>query len=85
VRRRPTASVNLVTVHDGFTRRDLVSYNDKHNEANGEANQDGTAELSPVRRFLRADGDGPVSTRRPAREGVGAITAIRGIAAPPGN
>ena len=34
--RRPTASVNLITVHDGFTLRDLVSYDDKHNEANGE-------------------------------------------------
>ena len=41
-RRRPTASVNLITVHDGFTLRDLVSYNDKHNEANGESNRDGT-------------------------------------------
>jgi glycogen operon protein len=41
-RRRPTASVNLITVHDGFTVRDLVSYNDKHNEANGEDNRDGT-------------------------------------------
>jgi isoamylase len=41
-RRRPTASVNLFTVHDGFTLRDLVSYNDKHNEANGENNRDGT-------------------------------------------
>jgi glycogen operon protein len=41
-RRRPTASVNLITVHDGFTLRDLVSYNDKHNETNGEANRDGT-------------------------------------------
>ena len=40
--RRPTASVNLITVHDGFTLRDLVSYNDKHNEANGEDNRDGT-------------------------------------------
>jgi isoamylase len=35
------ASVNFVTAHDGFTLRDLVSYNDKHNEANGENNQDG--------------------------------------------
>jgi isoamylase len=43
-RRRPTASVNLFTVHDGFTLRDLVSYNDKHNEANGEANHDGTGD-----------------------------------------
>ncbi|AOR37611.1 glycogen debranching enzyme GlgX [Streptomyces fodineus] len=40
-RRRPRASVNFVTAHDGFTLRDLVSYNDKHNEANGEDNRDG--------------------------------------------
>jgi isoamylase len=40
-RRRPTASVNLITVHDGFTLADLVSYDAKHNEANGESNRDG--------------------------------------------
>jgi len=40
--RRPTASVNLITVHDGFTLADLVSYNDKHNEANQAGNTDGT-------------------------------------------
>jgi isoamylase len=40
--RRPYASINFVTAHDGFTLRDLVSYNDKHNEANGENNADGT-------------------------------------------
>ena len=40
--RRPTASVNLITVHDGFTLADLVSYDSKHNEANGEDNRDGT-------------------------------------------
>lgn len=39
--RRPTASINFVTAHDGFTLRDLVSYNDKHNEANGDDNKDG--------------------------------------------
>jgi glycogen operon protein len=39
--RRPYASINFVTCHDGFTLQDLVSYNDKHNEANGENNQDG--------------------------------------------
>jgi glycogen operon protein len=39
--RRPYASVNFITAHDGFTLRDLVSYNDKHNEANGEDNRDG--------------------------------------------
>ncbi|MEU5714353.1 glycogen debranching protein GlgX [Streptomyces sp. NPDC020403] len=40
--RRPYASVNFVTAHDGFTLRDLVSYTHKHNEANGEGNRDGT-------------------------------------------
>ncbi|VXB92428.1 Glycogen operon protein GlgX homolog [Burkholderia sp. 8Y] len=39
--RRPWASVNFITAHDGFTLNDLVSYNDKHNEANGEDNKDG--------------------------------------------
>ena len=39
--RRPYASVNFITAHDGFTLRDLVSYNEKHNEANGENNADG--------------------------------------------
>ena len=40
--RQPFASVNFITAHDGFTLRDLVSYNDKHNEANQEGNRDGT-------------------------------------------
>jgi isoamylase len=40
--RRPSASINFVTAHDGFTLHDLVSYNDKHNEANGEDNRDGS-------------------------------------------
>jgi glycogen operon protein len=39
--RRPHASINFVTAHDGFTLRDLVSYEEKHNEANGEENRDG--------------------------------------------
>ena len=39
--RRPSASINFLTAHDGFTLRDLVSYNEKHNEANGEENRDG--------------------------------------------
>jgi glycogen operon protein len=42
--RRPYASVNFVTAHDGFTLADLVSYDGKHNEANGEGNRDGTDE-----------------------------------------
>jgi isoamylase len=40
-RRRPSASINFVTAHDGFTLADLTSYNEKHNEANGEDNNDG--------------------------------------------
>jgi isoamylase len=40
--RRPVASINFVTAHDGFTLLDLVSYDEKHNEANGEDNKDGT-------------------------------------------
>jgi len=39
--RRPYASINFITSHDGFTLRDLVSYNEKHNDANGEGNRDG--------------------------------------------
>lgn len=39
--RHPTASINFITAHDGFTLNDLVSYNEKHNEANGEDNNDG--------------------------------------------
>ncbi len=41
--RRPWSSVNFITAHDGFTLNDLVSYNDKHNEANGEDNKDGSS------------------------------------------
>ncbi|HTV24534.1 MAG TPA: malto-oligosyltrehalose synthase, partial [Polyangiaceae bacterium] len=40
--RKPSASINFITAHDGFTLNDLVSYNQKHNEANGEDNRDGT-------------------------------------------
>jgi isoamylase len=56
-RRRPTASVNLLTVHDGFTLADLVSYNDKHNEANGESNRDGTSD----NRSWNCGAEGPVA------------------------
>jgi isoamylase len=41
--RRPWASINFITAHDGFTLNDLVTYNDKHNEANGEDNKDGSS------------------------------------------
>ncbi|WP_090503220.1 glycogen debranching protein GlgX [Pedobacter terrae] len=42
--RRPSASINFITAHDGFTLHDLVSYNEKHNEANGEDNNDGESD-----------------------------------------
>jgi isoamylase len=42
--RKPWASVNFITAHDGFTLNDVVSYNDKHNEANGENNRDGSSD-----------------------------------------
>jgi len=44
--RRPTASINFVTAHDGFTMRDLVSYNEKRNDANGEGGRDGESHNS---------------------------------------
>ncbi|QHE86639.1 glycogen debranching protein GlgX [Hydrogenophaga sp. BPS33] len=65
-RRAPWSSVNLVTVHDGFTLHDLVSYNDKHNEANGEDNQDGESHNRSWNCGLEgpADGNLEVSTLR---------------------
>jgi isoamylase len=53
--RKPYASVNFVTAHDGFTLRDLVSYNEKHNEANHENNQDGESH----NRSLNCGAEGP--------------------------
>ncbi|MHB8671296.1 MAG: glycogen debranching protein GlgX, partial [Acidimicrobiales bacterium] len=53
--RRPTASINFVTAHDGFTLADLVSYEQKHNEANGEGNADGTDD----NRSWNCGGEGP--------------------------
>ena len=55
--RRPTASVNLITVHDGFTLANLVSYDDKHNEANGENNRNGTSD----NRSWNCGAEGPTS------------------------
>ena len=64
--RRPSASINFVTAHDGFTLRDLVSYNDKHNEANGEDNRDGESH----NRSWNCGAEGPTddpAIDRPAR------------------
>ncbi len=64
--RKPWASVNFITVHDGFTLHDLVSYNEKHNEANGEGNNDGTSD----NRSWNAGVEGPTGDE--------AVVALRG-------
>jgi glycogen operon protein len=63
--RHPFASVNFITAHDGFTLRDLVSYNDKHNEANGEDNRDGTDDNRSWNHGVEGETDDPqVNTLR---------------------
>jgi glycogen operon protein len=57
--RRPVASINFVTAHDGFTLNDLVSYNEKHNEANGEDNSDGESH----NRSWNSGAEGPTDDR----------------------
>ncbi|HEV7147292.1 MAG TPA: glycogen debranching protein GlgX [Pedococcus sp.] len=58
--RKPIASINFVTAHDGFTLRDLVSYNEKHNEANGEDNNDGESH----NRSWNCGAEGPTKNRK---------------------
>ncbi|MFF9127000.1 glycogen debranching protein GlgX [Streptomyces sp. NPDC014889] len=67
-RRRPRASVNFVTAHDGFTLRDLVSYNDKHNEANGEGNRDGESANRSWNCGAEGDTDDPAVLELRARQ-----------------
>lgn len=57
--RRPHASVNFVTSHDGFTLKDLVSYGHKHNEANGEQNRDGADDNQSWNHGVEGDTDNP--------------------------
>ena len=57
--RRPVASINFVTAHDGFTLRDLVSYNEKHNDANGEDGRDGTDDNRSWNGGVEGDTDDP--------------------------
>jgi len=61
--RKPYASINFVTCHDGFTLRDLVSYERKHNEANGEDNRDGTDANWSENFGVEGDTDDPVIWR----------------------
>jgi glycogen operon protein len=57
--RRPWASVNFITAHDGFNLNDLVSYNDKHNEANGEDNRDGSSNNQSANYGVEGPSDDP--------------------------
>jgi glycogen operon protein len=66
--RSPFASINFITAHDGFTLRDLVSYNDKHNEANGENNQDGTPDNRSWNHGVEGETDDPAINALRARQ-----------------
>jgi len=66
--RDPFASINFVTAHDGFTLRDLVSYNGKHNEANGEENRDGTDDNRSWNHGVEGPTDDPAVSALRARQ-----------------
>jgi len=66
--RRPVASINFVTAHDGFTLRDLVSYNLKHNEANGEFNADGESHNRSWNCGVEGDADDPAVLKLRAQQ-----------------
>jgi glycogen operon protein len=57
--RRPSASINFITAHDGFTLNDLVSYNEKHNEANGEDSRDGANDNNSMNYGVEGPTDDP--------------------------
>ncbi|CAM5681812.1 Glycogen debranching enzyme [Streptomyces tendae] len=66
--RRPLASINFVTCHDGFTLHDMVSYNDKHNHANGEDNRDGESHNRSWNCGVEGDTDDPAVLELRARQ-----------------
>ena len=68
VTRGPWASINFITAHDGFTLRDLVSYADKHNEANGEKNRDGNPNNRSANYGVEGETDDPVIQAVRARQ-----------------
>jgi glycogen operon protein len=74
--RRPVASINFVTAHDGFTLRDLVSYNDKHNEANGEDNNDGESHNRSWNLGVEGPTDDPQILAQRARQQRNFITTL---------
>ena len=80
---KPWASVNFVTAHDGFTLHDLVSYNDKHNEANGEDNRDGHSDNLSWNHGVEGPTDDPRSSgaaRAPEAQPAGDAAAVPGHA-----
>ena len=74
--RRPLASINFVTAHDGFTLRDLVSYNDKHNEANGEGGRDGTNDNRSWNCGVEGETDDPAVLELRARQQRNLLTTL---------
>ena len=85
--RGPRASVNHVTVHDGFTLADLVSYEHKHNEANGEDNRDGSDDNNSLNCGVEGPTDDPADPRTAAPaapQSAGVAAARAGRAADPG-
>ena len=74
--RRPTASVNFVIAHDGFTLRDLVSYNSKHNEANGEGGNDGESHNRSWNCGIEGETDDPVINALRLRQQRNFITTL---------
>ncbi len=74
--RRPYASVNFVTAHDGFTLTDLVSYDSKHNEANGEENRDGTDDNRSWNSGVEGPSDDPEVLKIRQRRRRGMMTTL---------
>jgi isoamylase len=74
--RRPVASINFVTCHDGFTLTDLVSYNTKHNEANGEGNRDGTDDNRSWNCGVEGPADDPEILELRARQKRNVLTTL---------
>jgi glycogen operon protein len=74
--RTPSASINFITAHDGFTLRDLVSYNDKHNEANGEDNHDGTDDNRSWNHGVEGPTDDPAINALRARQQRNFLTTL---------
>ncbi|MBV9156738.1 MAG: glycogen debranching protein GlgX [Acidobacteriaceae bacterium] len=74
--RRPSASINFITAHDGFTLNDLVSYDQKHNEANGEGNRDGADDNHSWNHGVEGETDDPGIIELREREKRNFLTAL---------